>query len=101
MDGQISIVVPVYRSADIVPDLVARIDAALRPSYPDLELILVNDASPDDSWAAIMREAADRPWVSGIDLSRNFGQHNALLCGIRAARHPITVTMDEIGRAHV
>ena len=95
MCGQISIVVPVYRSADIVADLVARIDVALRPTYPDLELILVNDASPDGSWAAIMHEAAGRPWVHGIDLLRNFGQHNAVLCGIRAARHPVIVTMDD------
>ena len=95
MSGQISIVVPVYRSADIVADLVDRVDTALRPSYADLELILVNDASPDDSWEAIRRAAADRPWVRGIDLMRNFGQHNALLCGIRAARHPVIVTMDD------
>src|SRR2546430_1723894 len=59
------------------------------------EVVLVNDDSRDDSWSVIEAEAAVRPWLRGIDLSRNFGQHNALLCGIRAARHEIIVTMDD------
>lgn len=91
----ISIVIPVYNSAPIVGDLVARIDAALRPSCPDLELILVNDGSRDDSWSEVLAVAAAHPWVRAIDLMRNFGQHNALLCGVRAARNPIIVTMDD------
>lgn len=95
MAASISIVIPVYNSAEILPDLVARIDAVLRPLHPDLELILVNDASRDGSWAAIRTAAAGRPWVRGIDLLRNFGQHNALLCGVRAARNPVIVTMDD------
>jgi len=90
-----SIVVPVYNSAPIVEDLVARIDAALRPSCPELELILVNDGSRDDSWNAVRAAAAGRPWIRAFDLMRNFGQHNALLCGIRAARHAVIVTMDD------
>jgi undecaprenyl-phosphate 4-deoxy-4-formamido-L-arabinose transferase len=95
MPEAVSIVVPIYRSAEILPKLVARINEALIPLNPDLELILVNDASPDGSWAAIEAAAAQYPWVRGIDLMRNFGQHNALLCGIRAARNPIVVTMDD------
>lgn len=91
----ISIVIPVYRSAEILPDLVARIDSALRPSHPDLEVVFVNDASPDGSWAEIRKAAAAHPWIRGIDLLRNFGQHNALLAGIRAARNPVIVTMDD------
>jgi undecaprenyl-phosphate 4-deoxy-4-formamido-L-arabinose transferase len=95
MPARLSIVIPVYRSAVIVPDLVARIDSALRPGYPDLELILVNDASPDDSWDAITQASERNAWVRGINLMRNFGQHNALLCGIRAARNDVIVTMDD------
>jgi undecaprenyl-phosphate 4-deoxy-4-formamido-L-arabinose transferase len=94
-DAPISIVVPVYHSAPILPDLVARIEAALRPSCPDMELILVNDGSKDGSWDAIRKASEGRPWVRGLDLMRNFGQHNALLCGIRAARNPVVVTMDD------
>jgi glycosyltransferase involved in cell wall biosynthesis len=91
----ISIVVPVYNSEPIVPDLVARIEAALVPSHPDLELIFVNDGSRDESWRAIREAAAGRPWIRGFNLMRNFGQHNALLCGIRAARGAVIVTMDD------
>ena len=93
--GPLSIVIPVYNSAPIVPDLVARIEAVLRPAHADLELILVNDGSRDGSWDAVRAAAAGRPWVRGFDLMRNFGQHNALVCGVRAARHPVIVTMDD------
>jgi undecaprenyl-phosphate 4-deoxy-4-formamido-L-arabinose transferase len=94
-NASISIVVPTYRGAATLPALVARIDSALRPSHPDLELILVNDASPDGTWNVVRDLAAAHPWVRGIDLLRNFGQHNALLCGIRAARNDVVVTMDD------
>jgi undecaprenyl-phosphate 4-deoxy-4-formamido-L-arabinose transferase len=90
----LSIVVPVYRSAAILPALVERIESALA-AIPHKELILVNDGSPDDSWEVIGTLAAAYPWVRGINLMRNYGQHNALLCGIRAAEHTVIVTMDD------
>lgn len=92
---QISIVVPVYGSAEILPELIAKIDSVIRPTQDSVELILVNDASRDGSWDAIRTAAAEHPWVRGFDLLRNFGQHNAILCGVRAARYPMIVTMDD------
>jgi glycosyltransferase involved in cell wall biosynthesis len=59
------------------------------------EVLLVNDGSPDDSWAVIQELAKKHAWVRGINLMRNYGQHNATLCGVRAARYEITVTMDQ------
>jgi len=59
------------------------------------EVILVNDGSTDHSWSEIIKMAGKYPWVHGIDLMRNSGQHNALLCGIRSARFEITITMDD------
>jgi undecaprenyl-phosphate 4-deoxy-4-formamido-L-arabinose transferase len=59
------------------------------------EVVLVNDGSRDESWARIAELAAARPWVRGLNLMRNYGQHNALLCGIRAARYDVVVTMDD------
>jgi glycosyltransferase involved in cell wall biosynthesis len=91
----LSIVVPVYNSEASLRLLVERIRAELRDRYHPMELILVNDASPDGSWETIERLRAQYPWVRGIHLMRNFGQHNALLCGIRAARYPLIVTMDD------
>lgn len=59
------------------------------------EVILVNDCSPDRSWEIISQLAVTFPRIRGINLMRNYGQHNALLCGIRAARGDLIVTMDD------
>jgi undecaprenyl-phosphate 4-deoxy-4-formamido-L-arabinose transferase len=91
----LSIVVPVYNSEASLEPLTQRIQAVLGATMAPLELILVNDGSPDRSWEVIQRLQARHPWVRGINLARNFGQHNALLCGIRAARYPLCVTMDD------
>jgi undecaprenyl-phosphate 4-deoxy-4-formamido-L-arabinose transferase len=61
----------------------------------EFEAIFVNDASRDQSWTVIEDLARRYTWVRGINLMRNYGQHNALLCGIRAAQHEIVVTMDD------
>jgi glycosyltransferase involved in cell wall biosynthesis len=58
-------------------------------------MILVNDCSRDHSWEIISQLAVACPYVGGINLMRNYGQHNALLCGIRAARYEVIVTMDD------
>jgi undecaprenyl-phosphate 4-deoxy-4-formamido-L-arabinose transferase len=59
------------------------------------ELILVNDGSLDRSWDMASQLAAQHDWIVVINLMRNYGQHNALLCGIRAARCDTIVTMDD------
>jgi undecaprenyl-phosphate 4-deoxy-4-formamido-L-arabinose transferase len=59
------------------------------------ELVLVNDGSPDQSWQVINELARSHPWVRGIDLMRNYGQHNATLCGVREARYEVIVIMDD------
>src|SRR4051812_20267879 len=91
----LSIVVPVYNSEASLELLAARVQASLGTRFAPLEMILVNDCSSDRSWEVIERLQTQHPWVRGINLVRNFGQHNALLCGIRAARYPLTVTMDD------
>jgi glycosyltransferase involved in cell wall biosynthesis len=90
----ISVVVPVYNSASTLPALADRISNVLGVRG-DYEIVLVNDGSADASWKAIETLAAERPHVRGLDLMRNYGQHNALLAGIRAARHPVVVTLDD------
>jgi undecaprenyl-phosphate 4-deoxy-4-formamido-L-arabinose transferase len=91
----LSVVVPVYRSETILPELVRRLEGVLPAIAANYELMLVNDSSPDGSWLLINQLAAERPWVRAINLMRNYGQHNALLCGIRAAQHGVIVTMDD------
>jgi len=91
----ISVVIPVYRSEAILPELVRRSESVLGTIAKDFELILVNDCSPDHSWDVISDLAGRSSWIRPIDLMRNYGQHNALLCGIRAARYDVIVTMDD------
>lgn len=92
---QLSVVIPVYRSQATLPELHRRLVAALEPAVPAFEIILVEDCGGDDSWRVIQELAAGDPRVHGIKLARNFGQHNALLCGIRAARGNLIVTIDD------
>ncbi len=90
-----SIVIPVYNSAEVIPELVARLGNVLPALSKAYEAILVNDGSRDESWQTICRLSERYEWVRGINLMRNFGQHNATLCGIRAAKFEIIVTMDD------
>jgi len=92
---QLSVVIPVYRSQATLPELHRRLVAALDPVVPAFEIILVEDCGGDDSWRVIRELAANDPRVHGIKLARNFGQHNALLCGIRVAKGNLIVTIDD------
>lgn len=91
----LSVVVPVYNSAATLEQLANRLGPVLQETGLSHEMILVNDGSRDESWAVIQKLAAQHPWVNGLCLMRNYGQHNATLAGIRAARFAITVTMDD------
>jgi glycosyltransferase involved in cell wall biosynthesis len=91
----LSVVVPVYKSEAILPDLVQRLSQVLPSLAEEYELNLVNDCSPDRSWDVICDLAQQYSWIHPINLMRNYGQHNALLCGIRAARYEVIVTMDD------
>lgn len=95
LSAGLSVVVPVYNSEPTLAQLVARLEPVLQTLSLPHELILVNDGSQDGSWDAIRQLAAAQPWVRGICLMRNYGQHNALLVGVRAARYDRIVTMDD------
>ena len=91
----LSVIIPVYNGADTLRPLVTRLQPVLDDLAGQYELILVNDASRDDSWPVICELGQEHAWVRGIDLMRNYGQHNALLSGLRAARYEVSVTMDD------
>lgn len=91
----LSVVIPVYNGAESLPLLAGRLKPALEALGRPFEVILVNDGSRDRSWETVRHLTEEHPWIIGIDLMRNYGQHNALLCGIRAARFEIIVTMDD------
>jgi glycosyltransferase involved in cell wall biosynthesis len=85
----------VYRSALILPDLHHRLTSALTAIAGQYEIIFVEDNGGDEAWSVIEGLAKRDPRVRGIRMSRNYGQHNALLCGIRAARYGVIVTLDD------
>lgn len=91
----ISVVIPVYNSSTILTELVARLGPVLESAAGEYELILVNDGSRDGSWEVICDLVSSYRWVRGVNLMRNYGQHNALLCGIRLVRNETIVTMDD------
>ena len=91
----ISVVTPVYNGEASVGELCRRLAEVLPRISAQHEVILVNDGSRDRSWEAISELCSRSPVVRGLSLMRNYGQHNALLCGIRAAKYDLVVTMDD------
>lgn len=91
----VSVVVPVFNSERSLPELVRRLAEVLPRCTRTCEVLLVNDGSRDGSWPAVQQLMTEYSWVHGINLMRNYGQHNALLAGIRAAKYDVIVTMDD------
>lgn len=91
----ISVVIPVYNSDVALPKLIARLKPVLSEVCDNFEAILVDDGSPSDVWRVIEELAEAHEWIRGVRLMRNFGQHNALLCGARLARHDLILTIDD------
>lgn len=91
---KISIVSPVYRAKKIIPLLVNRIENSVSKITADYEIILVEDGSPDNSWQAIENVARNNSKIKGIKLSRNFGQHPAIMAGLSEAKGEWIVVMD-------
>lgn len=90
-----SVVIPVYNSEHSLEQLIQRLSSQLPDLFAQFEVILVNDGSRDNSWQVAEQLARKHDWVQAINLLRNYGQHNAILCGIRMAKYEIIVTMDD------
>jgi len=91
----VSVVIPCYRSAGTIGPLVDRLVDVLGVQGEPYEVILVVDGSPDDTWAVAEERSLRHEHVRAARLSRNYGQHSALIAGIRLARYEVTVTMDD------
>lgn len=91
----ISVVIPCYRSALSLPPLIERLLPVLEDRGEEYEVLLVVDGSPDETWDVAAMLAERHQGVRALRLSRNYGQHNALLAGIQRARFDTTVTMDD------
>lgn len=95
MSRGVSVIVPVFNSEETLLPLLHRLQAVLGQIGEPFEVLLVNDGSTDASWSRIEALCTQSATVRGIRLMRNYGQHNALLCGIRAACHDVIVTLDD------
>jgi len=94
---ELSIVIPLYRSAGSIERVVDELETV--PVDGGMEVVLVNDGSPDDTLGACRRILAGCALpVKVVNLSRNFGEHNAVLAGLRHARGRWIVTMDDDGQ---
>jgi len=90
----LSVVSPVYKAERIIPELVRRLNQSLSAITSEYEIILVEDGSPDNSWAEMLKQAEQDSKVKAIKLSRNFGQHHAITAGIDFAKGEWVVVMD-------
>jgi dolichol-phosphate mannosyltransferase len=91
---KISVVVPVYGCCDSLHTLYTRLKESLSQISEEFEIIMVNDASPDNAWDAIKELVSQDDRVKGINLARNFGQHKAIAAGLAHAQGDWVVVMD-------
>jgi glycosyltransferase involved in cell wall biosynthesis len=92
---KVSVVVPVYNSQETLKSLITKIKNTLEVCTEAFEIILVNDDSRDGSWEMIKELVESNDGIKAISLMRNYGQHNALLAGIRSAQYEKIVTIDD------
>lgn len=95
LELELSVVIPVYRSAPILPELHARLSAALAKLTSNYEIIFVDDNSEDGSWQELLRLREQDPRVRLVQLMKNFGQQRAVLCGLAHSKGKLVVTMDD------
>lgn len=91
----LSVVVPIYRGEPFIERLVTDLSRVLPAFTEEYEILLIDDGSPDNSWSLIERATHEYQRVRGIRMMRNYGQHNATLCGVREACYEVVVTMDQ------
>lgn len=92
---EISVIVPVYRSATTLAELCQKLIDTVENISPDFEILLVEDCGGDDSWQVIESLAKGDKRIRGYKLSRNFGQHAATICGIGKSSGRWVVTLDD------
>ena len=95
---KLSIVIPVYNSSSIIENLASDILAVSKnlSKISDIELILVNDCSSDDTWLKISKVSeTNKDKIIGINLMKNYGQHNAIMAGLKIAKGDYILLMDD------
>jgi len=91
----LSIIIPTYNSEDSLKELFNRLYIVLENLTDSYEIIFINDSSTDNTSQILDSLSNSNSTISQIELNRNFGQHNAILCGIRKAKYDTIVTLDD------
>ena len=94
---KISIIIPVYNSSPMLTELCERIFKTMKELnfQNNFELIMINDCSQDNSWQKINDLSSINYFVKGINLSENFGQHNAIMAGLNNCTGEYIITIDD------
>lgn len=99
MSKLISFVIPCYRSEQTIGRVIEEINSTMASlSQYDYEIVLVNDASPDDTFEVIRELCRQQSNICGVNLAKNFGQHSALMAGFHYVRGEIVVCLDDDGQ---
>ncbi len=99
MKNVISYVIPCYRSENTLGNVIAEIeDSMIKMSAYDYEIICINDGSPDNTWGAIQSLCQSHKKIHGINFAKNFGQHAALMAGLRKSKGDIIICLDDDGQ---
>lgn len=93
----LSIIIPIFNSSKNIKNLIQKINYYIKKDlkFSKFEIILVNDNSYDDSWSTILDLSKKKKFIKGINLSKNFGQHNAIMAGLSFAKGNYIITMDD------
>lgn len=96
---KVSFVIPCYRSAKTLPKVVAEIEDTMEKLEKyEYEIVLVNDCSPDNTFEVIRSICEEKPYVKGVNFAKNFGQHAALMAGLRETNGDYVVCLDDDGQ---
>ena len=95
---KISFVIPCYRSEKTIGNVVDEIKTTMASIGHEYEIILINDCSPDNTFSAIRKLAEENDNIIGLDLAKNFGQHCALMAGMRESSGDVVVCLDDDGQ---
>lgn len=95
---KVSFVIPCYKSVKTLPGVVEEIKTTMAELKYDFDIVLVNDCSPDDTFGTIKELVSQNDNIIGLDLAKNFGQHCALMAGMRQTDGDIVVCLDDDGQ---
>ena len=96
---KVSFVIPCYRSEHTLPHVVAEIEEKMRSlEQYEYDIFLINDCSPDDTFGTIQKLCAEHKNIKGISFAKNFGQHAALMAGLRHSDGDYVVCLDDDGQ---